>query len=194
MTEIKDSPPTPIEPGKNFVYPIEVQEAKDPNLCHWSEYYFLSLLADTYLRGEKLPTMTVSATFEGQEVTSRAVQKRFLQDVPFGESTVPLVKLGQPTALIMEGPLEDFILIPSQKGTFSIGRMFGEGADRIDHLHNSIWGEVKQNQPLHAAYVRIQEAKSKARKSNPSLQTYFDLFTFLKQQLVPTIQTQKEGA
>lgn len=191
---VETAPAVTIDAGKNIVEPIVVQEARDPNLCHWSEYYFLSLLSHTFLTGEQLPVLTGHATVNGADVTCHLVQKDDMENVPYQDRTLARVKLGQPTALILDGPLADFIVIPMGNRNFTMGRVFGEGTDQIGRLHNQIWGEVQNNEYLHAAYLRIQEARKTAQQEDPRVASYEDLYQYLKKKLLERAGVQTKEA
>lgn len=193
MVETETAPIT-IDMGKNLVFPIEVQEARDPNLCHWAEYYFLSRLSHAFLSDEDLPVLEGHATVEGQDVRCHLLQKTDMENVPYKDGTLARVKLGQPTALILDGPLEDFIVIPSGNRNFSVGRVFGDGIGSVNKLHNQIWGETQNNEYLHAAYLRIQQAKQIAKAEGVPISSDYDLYQFLKTKIKARLADIKEAA
>lgn len=182
-----------IDMGKNLVFPIEVQEARDPTLCHWAEYYYLSRLSHAFLSDEDLPVLEGHATVDGQNVRCHLLQKTDMENVPYQDRTLARVKLGYPTALILDGPLEDFIVIPSGNRNFTIGRVFGDGIGSINKLHGQIWGETQNNEYLHAAYLRIQQAKQAAKDAGAIITSDYDLYLFLKSKIQARLPSFKEA-
>lgn len=135
----------------------EDQKACDPNLCYWSEYYFLATLAHALSTD---PKKYVRPVFLNNEL-SLLLKKGFLENVSFSHWSIPRnVKTGQPTSLVLSGPFEQSILISSNGQSFTFGRQIGAGFNAIDTLRGNL--PVESREYVDALYNVIQLNRQKS--------------------------------
>jgi hypothetical protein len=158
------------------------QEAKDPNLCKWAEFYFLAQMSDMYFKkktGEKPDIIEGVVEKDGEWQTCYLIQKGEIKQVKSaaGEE-LERVTLGQNTGLVLNGDMEDIIVIPLGEG-FVTGRVLNEKFLNQVRQRKAELAKIGGNKYLEAAMDQIEQVKLELEASD-----YVDLYLKLKEKLV----------
>jgi hypothetical protein len=167
---------------------VREQPAADPNLCPWAEWYYSVLLAFVAENGSTTQLERINVFIDGIEESASIVSKDTIRPVSIPSvSERSSVRLGASTSLVLTGSLQNAILVPNGRQTFTFGRQLKPDFAYFSEMYADRQAQ-KQLQTggakdpyLEAQYQILESGKNKFQVS-----TYRQLFEAAKQVVVST--------